>query len=247
MLLSRLVLVLIPAFLAAGQEPRPAYEVASIKPNNSGDGHTGTDGYEGRVIFTNMPLVRLIADAYSVAPFQVSGSDWLAGEHFDITAKYPDGATPKDRARMLRTLLEDRFRLSVHREPKELSGYALVAAKGGFKLKAVGGDGDDSTHHTGGPVESLDAKRTSMKTLAALLSRYIGQPVSDQTSIAGAFDFQLRWSREDRVEAERRDSRDAPPSIFTALQESLGLRLQPQKVTVEMVMVDRVERAPTEN
>jgi uncharacterized protein (TIGR03435 family) len=86
-----------------------------------------------------------------------------------------------------------------------------------------------------------------MGTLAALVSRYIGQPVSDQSGIEGVYDFQIRWSRDDRPEAEHRDNRDAPPSIFTALQETLGLRLQPQKVTIEIVVVDRVERVPTAN
>jgi len=227
----------------AAQDARPTYEAASIKLNNSADGHSGTDGYQGRIMFENMPLQRLIAQAYRVSPFQVSGPAWLQAEHFDIVATYPPEAPGTARQQMLRTLLEDRFKLAVHRDSKEMPGYALVPAKSGFKLKPSAGDGND-THHTGGRIESLEAKNTTMATLAQLLARYTGQPVVDKTGIEGAYDFQLRWSRE---EQNSEPGPDAPPSIFTALQESLGLRLQAQKVPVEIVVVDRVERAPTQN
>jgi uncharacterized protein (TIGR03435 family) len=227
----------------AAQDARPAYEAASIKLNNSADGHTGTDGYQGRIMFENMPLQRLVAQAYQVSPFQVSGPAWLQSEHFDIVATYPPDAPGAARQRMLRTLLEDRFKLAVHKDSKEMPGYALVAAKNGFKLKPSEG-GENDTRHTGGRIESLDAKNTTMATLAQLLARYTGQPVVDETAIAGTYNFQLRWSRD---EQNAEPNPDAPPSIFTALQESLGLRLQAQKVPVEIVVVDRVERTPTEN
>jgi uncharacterized protein (TIGR03435 family) len=236
------VSILIAGGIALAQT-RPAYEVASIKLNNSASSHIGTDGYQGQIFFTNMPLRRLIARAYNVNPFQVSGPGWLEAEHFDIIAKYPDGATPKDRGLMLRTLLEDRFRLAVHLESKETSGFALVVAKSGFKLKPAQGE-DNDTEHSGGVVESLSAKNTSIATLAELLSRYIGQPVIDASGIPGGYDFELKWSREDQ---NTEPARDAPPSIYTALQETLGLRLEPRKVPVRLVVVDHVERTPTEN
>jgi uncharacterized protein (TIGR03435 family) len=237
-------------FLAASlaaQEARPAYEVASIKANNSADGHTGTDGWQGRIVFTNNSLRRLIAQAYRVSPFQVSGPDWLETVHFDITAKYPDDSSSADRQQMLRTLLEERFKLSTHRETKEMAGYALVPAKAGFKLTPVE-KGENSTNHHSGRIESLDAKSTSMATLAELLSRFLTQPVIDRTGLEGVYDFSFRWGRDEQNAEHRAEpNSDAPPSIFTALQESLGLRLQAQKVPAEIVVVDKVERAPTEN
>lgn len=239
----RLLLLTVFAVSLAAQDAHPAYEAASIKLNNSGEGHTGTDGWRGRIVFTNMPLQRLIAQAYRVSPFQVSGPDWLASEHFDIVATYPPDAPNAARQQMLRTLLEERFKLAVHRESKEMPGYAMVTAKGGFKL-TPSEPGDDDTQHSAGAVESLAARKTSMASLAALLSRYMGQPVVDRSGIEGVYDFELRWSRDDQS-AER--ANDAPPSIFTELQEKLGLRLQAQKVPAEIVVVDSVERMPTEN
>ena len=238
-----LLLVLFAASMSA-QESRPAYEAASIKLNNSADGHSGTDGYQGRIMFENMPLHRLIAAAYGVSPFQVSGPDWLQTERFDIVATYPPGTKREDRPLMLRTLLEDRFKLGVHRESKEMAGYTLVVAKSGFKLKPSDstGESDDTSHH--GRIETVDAKKTSMTTLAALLARYLAQPVADKTGIEGQYDFSLRWSRGDQ---NAEPSSDAPPSIFTALQETLGLRLQAAKVPAEIVVVDSAQRMPTEN
>jgi uncharacterized protein (TIGR03435 family) len=237
------------ALFAAGLQaqtpnPRPAFEVASIKPNNTASGHHGSDGSRGQIAFENMPLLRLIARAYDVQPFQVSGPDWLASEFFDIVAKYPAGATNEERAGMLRTLLEDRFKLAVHRESKEMPGYALVVAKSGFKLKPVD-TGEHDTDHSGGRIQTLSAKATSMAFLADLLSRYLGQPVADRTGIEGVYNFEMRWSTDDQNADGA--ARDAPPSIYTALQENLGLRLASQKVPAEIVVVDRVERVPTDN
>lgn len=239
------VLLIGRAVTAQPRDIRPSYEAASIHLNNSASGHHGSDGSRGQIAFTNMPLLRLIARAYDVQPFQVSGPDWLGSEFFDIVAKYPEGATSDERGLMLRTLLEDRFRLAVHRESKEMSGYALVVARAGFKLKPTETDNHNTDHHSSGRIETLSAKGTSMAFLAGLLSRYLGQPVADRTGIEGVYDFELRWTSDE----ERADSaaRDAPPSIYTALQENLGVRLAPQKVPAEMVVVDRVERVPTEN
>ncbi|HEY3839585.1 MAG TPA: TIGR03435 family protein [Bryobacteraceae bacterium] len=225
-------------------ESHPTFEVAAIKPNSSGDRHSGTDGWQGRIVFTNLTLQALIAQAYRVSPFQVTGPDWLATERFDIEAKYPEKAKPGDRQQMLRSLLEDRFKLAAHHESKELPGYALIVAKTGFKLTRSEG-GDNDTQHSGGRIQRLTAKSTTIASLAILLSRYIGQPVVDKTGISGAYDFELSWSRDEQ--ATDPDTQDAVPSIFTALQETLGLRLRAQKVAAEIVVVDHAERRPTEN
>ena len=232
------------ALPAQTQNPRPAFDVASIKPNNSASPHHGSDGSRGQIAFTNMPLLRLIARAYDVQPFQVNGPDWLSTEFFDIVAKYPEGSKDEERGLMLRTLLEDRFKLAMHRESREVPGFALVAAKSGFKLKPVEAGDHDTKHRVTGRVETLAAKNTSMEFLAGLLARYVGQPVADRTGIAGVYDFELRWSGDDpNADGIARDA----PTIYTALQERLGLRLAPQKVPVDIVVIDRVERAPTDN
>lgn len=234
-----LVLFAASALGAPPQSARPAFEVASIKLNNSASGDNGTDGSRGQIMFTNLTLQRLIAQAYRVPPFLVSGPGWLEGEHFDIVAKYPPGSNKEDRPMMLRTLLEDRFKLATHMESREVSGYALVPAKNGFKLKPIeAGDGND-TDHSGGRVQTLVARRATIPLLAELLSRYMGQVVVDKSGIAGAYQFELKWSNDDQ--------NTEVPSIFTALQDTLGLHLQPHKVPAQVVVVDHIERMPTEN
>ncbi len=130
------LLFTVSAALAQSQDAHPAYEVASIKPNTSGDGHSVTNGDQGQIVFINQTLKRLLERAYSVGPFQIAGPNWMESLHFDIAAKYPPDSKKDDRAPMLRTLLEDRFKLAVHHESKDLPGYALVLAKGGFTDQA---------------------------------------------------------------------------------------------------------------
>jgi uncharacterized protein (TIGR03435 family) len=224
---------------------RPAYEVASIKPDNSGSLHTSSHGTKGQIVFTNQTLKRLIARAYGVQLFQVTGPDWMEKVHFDIVARYPPNTKSEDRPLMLRTLLEDRFKLSVHKETKELPGYALMVAKGGSKLRPVE-PGGSSTNSKGGRVQILTATKSSMAFLADYLSRSLGETVVDRTGLEGVYDFELRWSTDDEQSSGDNDP-DAPPSVFTALQETLGLRLQRQKVPSDLIVVDHVERVPTEN
>jgi uncharacterized protein (TIGR03435 family) len=232
------------AVLAQPQVARPAYEAASVKLNTSGSGDSSSNGSEGQIVFTNRTLKRLIGRAYGVEPFQVTGPVWMEAVSFDIVAKYPADTQDGDRPLMLRTLLEDRFKLSVHRESKEMPGYALVVAKSGFKLKPVE-PGADDTRHNGGRVQTLKAKKTSMALMADLVTRYLGEVVVDRTGIDGVYDFDLRWTNDDQNPSAL--DAGAPPSLAVALQETLGLRLQPQTVPVEVIVVDHVERVPTEN
>jgi len=242
-----LLIGIVACLPAQTQEARAAYEAASIKPAAPDAEGAGAHESKGQVLFDNMPLTRLIAQAYGVNVVQVIGPDWMAATCFDIAAKFPSGEANGDHRLMLRTLLEDRFKLAVHREPRELPGYALVVAKSGFKLKSAE-PGDHSTSHEGGRIETLSAKKTSMPFLAGLVSRYLGQMVVDKTGLDGVYDFDLRWSNQDR-----RPNREEPrlsepvPTLPDALQETLGLRLQPQKVIVDTIVVDHLERLPTEN
>jgi uncharacterized protein (TIGR03435 family) len=229
----------------AGQaQTRPAYEVASIKLNTSTSNSSSSKGTTGQVVMTNQTLKRLVERAYNVKPFQITGPDWMENVRFDIIAKYPADTKSADRVLMLRTLLVERFGLVVHRESKSLPGYLLVAAKGGFKLRPAETNGDSHINTTGGLVEVLDAGKVSMQELADFVAEQLGETVVDKTGIDGVYHFGLRWSRDD-LNASGGDS--GAPTLFTALQETLGLRLQPEKVPVEIIVVDHVERVPTEN
>ena len=232
------------------QDARPAFEAASLKRNDSGSGDVGSHNTTGQVTLDNMPLDRLLAQAYGLTPPQIVGPSWIPEAHFDIAAKYPPNTTSADRTAMLRTLLEDRFKLTVHRETRELSGFALVVAKGGFKLKPSDSP-DHTSDHGGGRVQTLSTKKTSMEFLSGLLTRYTGQAVVDKTNIEGVYDFDLRWTSEDQSAADPARARDMAadriPTLSDALQEVLGLRLQPQKVAAQVVVVDHIERVPVEN
>jgi uncharacterized protein (TIGR03435 family) len=214
-----------------------------VKLNLTGSGNTNTNGDPSQLVITNLALDRLIQMAFGVSPAELSGPDWLSSVRVDITAKYPTGSTDEDRGPMLETLLEDRFKLAVHRETRQLQGYALVVAKKGFTLQPLKDDCRQSAGHSGGPVESLEARCVSMDNLAMRLGIYTVSRVQNNTGIEGNFSFQLKWSREQAIGTDL----DAPPTLFNVLPEVLGLRLQPQKVTVNVVVVDHIERAPTEN
>lgn len=232
-----LLFLMLAAVCAHAQNARPVFEAAAIKDPTPSDG-SSSHGTRGQLVMTNQPLRRLIERAYLVNPFQVVAPAWVGDARFDISAKYPPGTKDDDRILMLRSLLEDRFGLQVHRETKEAPGYALVVAKGGFKLTPAEG-GDDSENSSGGLVNKLTVKHVSMARLAAIVARDLGEMVVDKTGIDGVYNFELRWTKA--------DTQDDTPTLFTALQETLGVRLQPQKVPVEIIVVDHVERKPTEN
>src|SRR5579872_4892772 len=150
--LSRGMIVLLVAggIWVQAQDERPAFEAAIVKPNNSGSPGSSSNGSRGQVVFTNQTLKRLVERAYNVKPFQVTGPGWMESVRFDISAKYPRNFKEDDRFLMLRGLLEERFKLAVHRESKEMPGYALMVAKSGFKLKPAEPGGGSDTSNNGG-------------------------------------------------------------------------------------------------
>jgi uncharacterized protein (TIGR03435 family) len=222
---------------------RPAYEASSVKLNTSESGGSSSNGSKGQIVITNWTLKRLIERAYLVKPFQVISPSWTEAVHFDITAKYPPDTKDNDRALMLRTLLEDRFKLAAHEESKEMPGYALVPAKSGFKLKPAD-PGPNGMSSNGGKSVTLKATKVSMPELADFVARQLGDTVIDKTGVDGVYDFELRWTSEQAANA---GDADAGPSLAAAIQETLGLRLQPQKLPVKIIVVDHVERVPIEN
>jgi uncharacterized protein (TIGR03435 family) len=137
---------------------------------------------------------------------------------------------------MLQNLLAERFRLECHFETRQVQAYALALAKGGSKMRAVEGSGSDTNSHGG----HLEATRGTMDRFAGLLSRYTGRMVLNETGLSGGYAFTLDWTPENSAEG-------TGPSLFTALQEQLGLKLEGKKAPVEVLVVDRMERTPTEN
>jgi bla regulator protein BlaR1 len=169
-----------------------AFEVASIKPNKSGarGGQFSTE--PGGIVATNMPLRTFIKAAYGVQDYQLSGGPgWIDSERYDVAAK-SEGAVLDDKLLlMLRALLEERFKLTLHREKKELPGYALVIGKSGLKIRQAEHAGENWMRFGRG---SLTARAVSMARLADSLAGRLGRPVVDDTGIKGLFDIKLEWT-----------------------------------------------------
>lgn len=249
------------AFLATSLSGQNSFEAVSIRPSNFVAGHmritmTGGPGTDdpGRVTFTNYVLSDLITKAYGFDISEMSGPDWLMNPgmnspRFDITAKLPETATPEQFQLMLRDMLASRFKMTVHRESRDRPIFNLVIAKNGPKLK-------QSVAPTGADTQVFDmsfdkigatrmhAAGVSMETLAARLSKRanLGRPVRDTTGLTGSFDFDLSWQLQ-----EAPPGADSLPALFEALQNQLGLRLQPTTGPLEFLIVDHLEKNPTEN
>jgi uncharacterized protein (TIGR03435 family) len=231
--------------LPKGEQSPKSFDVASVKrlPPPPGGVLSSMKLDPGRLTCSNVNLRKLIIQAYGVKDFQLSGPEWLNSEIYDIAATMPP-ATPTDQVLlMLQTLLAERFQLKLHRETKQVPMYAL-AGKNGSKLKEVE-FGHSSTSAAPG---HLTAQKIPMSKLADFLAGQLGSPVTDMTGMRGVFDFTLEWAPETRT-GEAGATTDSAPgaSIFTAVQEQLGLKLEARKGPVEMLVIDHVERIPTGN
>jgi uncharacterized protein (TIGR03435 family) len=188
----------------------------------------------------------LLTYAYNIRPHQLSGAPaWTSDARFDIEAK-AEGASPAQVRQMLQTLLAERFHLAAHRETREQPGYALVVAKGGPRLRESKAE---ATQMDGKGPGQIGAEKVPMTMLARGLQNILERFVLDETGLTGEYDFELKWLPERLVEQRPGDEPPADvsgPSIFTALQEQLGLKLEARKGPVEIVVVDRIERL-TEN
>ena len=194
----------------------------------------------------------IIMQAYGVGAFQIlGGPDWIRTDRWDILAKAEgvDGRLTRDQENpMLRFLMAERFQLKVHRETREMPVYSLVAEKNGSKLIRTTGAEQQFRSVYG----SLTVKKGGMAALAAWLSRELGRIVIDKTNLSGAYDYTLEWtpapgeggpeSIGQPPEPPTTHAETNGPSIFTALQEQLGLRLVSQKGPVEIIVIESVEK-----
>ena len=231
----------------------PAFEVASVKRSNTASTRTGVGTDPGRLTITNASLRLCIAWAYGVKDYQISGPAWLDSENFDIVAK-AGRPVLEDRLRpMLQTLLAERFKLALHRDTRELPVYALAIGKDGPKFHEVKPGGNTRTR---GGRGHLAGQRISMSQFADLLTQAapheIDRPVIDRTGLKGTFDITLEWTPGNPRPSTASETggviESAPgPDIFRALQQQLGLRLEAKKASVEILVIDRAEKLPTEN
>lgn len=247
----------------------PAFEVASIKPDKSGTPMIMFRLTPDGINVANTPLKMLIQQAYGIEENQVIGfPNGLNSERYDIEAKVDSSDVaklheldPHQRMRMLQPVLAERFQLKVHRETRDLPVYELVLAKGGPKFhEAKPGDtypngikGPDG-HSGPGLVWIQDGQLTcqgiGMVELTRLLSQRLGHNVLDKTGLTGKYDLAMQWPPpEDRPGAmfdAGENAADSGPSIFTVIQEQLGLKLESHRAPVEVLVIDHVE-APSAN
>jgi len=225
------------------------FDVASVKRATPPPGEAGNSSMQlapGRVNMTNVRLKKLIYEAYQVKDYQISGPDWLGSEIYNITATIPNGATRDDMLVMLQNLLAERFKVALHREPKEMPVYALLVDKAGHKLKEVE-FGRSSTSLSKG---SMEAVAIPMRNLAEALSRQMARPVLDMTGLKGFYSFTMTFAPDEAPAApgaEAISESAVGPSIARALQDQLGLRLDARRAPVDMLIVDHAEKVPVEN
>ena len=262
-------------------EPRRTFAVASIRQNLSNDTRSFSAQPGGRLVVRNFAVQGLIAAAYEMADIQaliperiLGGPDWIESERYDIEAKaatefqFRPGAPPQDMFLMLRSLLEDRFKLTTHRETREMPIFELVVARKdgtlgpGLHKSSVDCDalfaggraavppapgtpsGPPPCRVMGGPARTVGAGVT-MQQLAANLSNHMQRFVVDKTGLTERFDLNLTWT------PERLPAGSPPPgippvdptgaSLVTALQEQLGLKLEAARGPVSVLVIDRVE------
>ncbi len=234
---------------------RPMFEVASIKPNHSGRSGGGLNRFPARIKIVNSSLKFCIQMAWNVQDFQVSGGEgWTSNDRYDIEAVAATPFKGEEFRTMLQSLLTERFGLVIHRETRDKAGYALVTARNGPKLPPPVEDADIMFGRTSAGDMTLKAKNATVKQLASVLSDTLGTTVVDRTGIDGRFDLSLEWAPDPSKQPLVTKSGapapplDAPPgpSIFTALQQNLGLRLEGKKVPVEVIVIDRANR-PSDN
>ena len=276
--------IAIPVFSQEPAGSRPSFEVASVKPSTTGADGTSFRVQPGRLTVTNGTFRMVMAVAYKVRDFQISGGpNWTGTDRWNIEAKAEEGsvseltlsfdpAVTNPLLLMLQSLLEDRFQLKMHREPKDMPVYELAVAKGGPKIKLSADQSPIVAPERGAPLPpkpqrggpmprgamamgrgSVEANGVPIANFIQGLSQQLGRPIVDKTGLKGFYDIKLQWTPElggGLVKPGGPDP-DPPadasgPSIFTAIQEQLGLRLDSAKGPVDILVIDSVQK-PTEN
>ncbi len=252
--------------LGAQQSYDPAFEAASVKPNPTGVGVRLHSFPGDRFVATNVPLRDLVVLAYGEAGQMlpdtrlVGGPAWLNSDRFDVNAKVSAGSinSVAQKQLMLRTLLTDRFKLSVHYETRALPAYALVKARSdgtlGPRISRANVDCEPLLARQPGrrdrcilfavPSGKLEMRGQTMSALASALSQLFEREVLDRTGLTGGFDADADFNTEglpgmmQLADGNRRDA----PSLSTALEEQLGLKLESSRAALDVVVIDHVER-----
>jgi len=230
-------------FAFASMLAAQSFDVVSLRPNTTGAGRSIERTNSGHVMAENITTGSMIRHAFGIRASQIEGAPgWIETDKYDLQATT---GTTKDLSDIeLRpyweSMLASRFRMKYHRETKEMQIYSLTVAKGGPRLTENTAGGDTDTHLTNSAQHvSLTSTHIAMPDFAAFLGGRLDRTVTDRTGLAGAYDVKLDWSPDLSTDT-------SSASIFTALQDQLGLKLESGKGPVEIIVIDSLER-PTEN
>ena len=266
-LLSAVAAVSVLTIGHSQQTPEPAFDVVSIKPNLSTGDLIMLGGPElshGGFLARNVPIRYLVQFAYNVQDFLISGGPgWISSDRFDIEAKADRPLTVEQGRVLVRAILQDRFQLKVRRQSANKPVYALMVSKGGAKLNLSA----DQTPPVLGPPPEGAPRRNELprgaarigpgqfhsfarpiSALAQVITAQLNRPVLDQTDLKGLYDIDLKWTPDQTPANLPAEARPDPtgPSLFTALEEQLGLKLKATNGHVEVVVIEKVEK-PTAN
>lgn len=251
------------ALAAAGQTAPPEFVAASVKPSPPGAEYGGMRGgpgtsSPGQIEYSATTLRAVTSRAYGLQRFQIVGPAWFDQQRYDIVAKIPPGTTAPQFQLMLQGLLADRFRMQCHKENRTASISELTVAKSGLKMREsspqnVGPPEPGATAppvgarwtqgFSDGKIEVM-ANRVSMRQIIVWLSDQTGREIVDKTGLTGTYDVAISWTRQGGTGP---DDISVGNTIESALEKYLGLKLVSRKEPVEMLVIDRLERMPTEN
>jgi uncharacterized protein (TIGR03435 family) len=231
----------VPAEQLQQPAPRVEFEVVSVKPGDPNDPSSSGRSTPGGMEMRNTTLNTLVRSAYGLNEFQlVGGPKWAASAKFNVVAKMPPGATHDQMPLMMQSMLADRFKLEFHRETRALQEYALEVAKGGSRLQDATEEDKAHAGTSQGPRQ-IKARSATPSDLARMLISVVGAPVLDRTGIKGQYNIALQFAP--LLGGTPTD--DNLPDIFAALHQ-LGLKLEPIKGPVEVVVIDSAAM-PSEN
>lgn len=249
-ILTPAMLAVLTACPAFSQAPVARFEVASVKRAETtaspGDIPRNMDPSPGHFSMRNVPLRYCLEWAYGLKDYEIEGPEWIKGdERYDIFATAPGAATDEQMRPMLQTLLLERFQMKVHRETRPMSVYVLLPGKGPAKVKAAAGD--DPPRLGAGQNGGTLFHKFPLSRLAFLLTRRMDHPVLDQTGLTELYDYTVDLSGLAEFSNPAQPEPTAT-SIFSAIQQDLGLRLEARKQQpIEILAIDAVNKVPTAN
>jgi uncharacterized protein (TIGR03435 family) len=233
------------ATASMAKDADPDWEVVTVRPADPAATNASTRMTGRQFVMENRTVETLFLVGYSVHKKQIMNApDWIRTARWDIRGvpDVPGQPSLRQMQALARKVLVERFGLVTHTEKREMDVYVLTVAKSGEKMTPSAGDPNglpDENDRENGGVRTMQAANLSMADFALLLKFFLDRPVVDQTGLMGRYDFRLQWTFDDSREAP---DGSPPPGVFTAIQEQLGLKLEPKKAQTDALIVDHLQR-----